>query len=108
MSPLPSPLPAGAASDRWLPVGRSVVYINFKAEISAFDRCFYFQTGKSKEEKLAAMLREARRLKYAIATRIDNLVLWNRRRVFENRKLSPDDIWWVKNILGNAYSSATI
>jgi len=108
MSPLPSPAPAGAATDRWLPVERTVVYINFKAEISAFDRYFYYETGQSKEEKHAAMLREARRLKWAIETGTDNWELWNRRRVFENRELSENELDWVKHILGQPYMSAIL
>ena len=108
MQPLPSPPPAGAASDRWLPVERSVVYINLKAEISAFDRYFHFETGQSKEEKHAAMLREAQRLKWVIQSGSNDLVLWNRRRVFENRKLDSDELSWVKHILGHQYTSATL
>ncbi|HDS1649808.1 TPA: AAA family ATPase [Stenotrophomonas maltophilia] len=108
MTPLPSPAPVGAASDRWLPVERSVVHINFKAEISAFDRFFYFETGQTKEEKHAAMLREARRLKDVIDKNSKSLVLWNRERVFENRKLSDEELKWVKYILGHPYDSATL
>ncbi|MEQ3439421.1 hypothetical protein STENO_003611 [Stenotrophomonas maltophilia] len=108
MIPLPAPAPAGAASDRWLPVDRSVVHINFKAEISAFDRFFYFETGQTKEEKHAAMLREARRLKDVIDKNSKSLVLWNRERVFENRRLSTEELKWVRHILGHPYDSATI
>ncbi len=108
MAPLPSPAPAGAATDRWLPVERMVIYINFKAEVSAFDRYFYFETGQSKEEKHAAMLREAQRLKSAIDEGRDNWVLWGRRRVFENRKLKPNELDWVKFVLGHDYTSATL
>lgn len=108
MAPLPSPPPAGAASDRWMPAERMVVYINFKAEISAFDRYFYFETAQTKEEKHAAMLREAQRLKWAIEAGWDNWILWGRRRVFENRKLSPGELLWIKFILGHDYTSATL
>ncbi|MGX9959814.1 ATP-dependent nuclease [Xanthomonas euvesicatoria] len=108
MAPLPVPAPVGAASDRWLPVDRSVVHINFKAEISAFDRFFYFETGQTKEEKHAAMLREARRLKEVIDNNSKSLVLWNRERVFENRKLSAEELQWVKHVLGHPYDSATL
>ncbi|KAF1697643.1 ATP-dependent nuclease [Pseudoxanthomonas koreensis] len=108
MAPLPAAPAGGAASDRWLPVDRSVVHINFKAEISAFDRFFYFETGQTKEEKHAAMLREARRLKLVIDAGHKSYPLWNRERVFENRKLDAEEIKWVRHILGHQYSSATI
>lgn len=108
MKPLPAPPPIGAASDRWLPVDRSVVHINFKAEISAFDRFFYFETGQSKEEKHKAMLREARRLKLVIDKGYTSYSLWNRERVFENRALTSQELECVKHILGHQYVSATI
>ncbi|WP_330946190.1 AAA family ATPase [Thermomonas sp. LB-4] len=108
MKPLPAGAPVGAASDRWLPVERAVVHINFKAEISAFDRFFYFETGQSKEEKHIAMLREARRLKCVIEKGYSTYPLWNRERVFENRVLTPQELECVKHILGHQYISATI
>lgn len=108
MAPLPSKPPAGAALDRWLPVERSVTHINFKAEISAFDRFFYFETGQSKEEKHAAMLREARRLKQVIDAGHTSFPLYNRERVFENRALTDNELKCVKHILGNNYVSATL
>ena len=108
MKPLPPGSPVGAASDRWLPVERSVVHINFKAEISAFDRFFYFETGQTKEDKHIAMLREARRLKHVIENGYTSYPLWNRERVFENRLLSADELTCVKHILGHDYVSATM
>jgi len=98
----------GAASDRWLPVDRKVVHINFKSEISAFDRFFYFETGQTKEEKHAAMLREARRLKWVIDNSKTSCVLWGRERVFENRPLTAAELASVKYILGHEYLAATI
>jgi AAA domain-containing protein len=34
--------PEGRSLDRWNPVNREVLYINFRAELSAFDKYFYF------------------------------------------------------------------
>lgn len=98
----------GAATDRWLPVDREVVHINFKSEISAFDRFFYFETGQTKEEKHAAMLREARRLKWVIDYKKTSYVLWGRERVFENRLLTAAELDAVKYILGHDYVAATL
>src|SRR5690606_34023407 len=33
---------AGRSKDRWNPVSRKVLYINFRKELSAFDKYFYF------------------------------------------------------------------
>ncbi|MGN5774306.1 hypothetical protein ABVB18_22105, partial [Xanthomonas citri pv. mangiferaeindicae] len=33
---------SGRAKDRWNPVARKVLYINFRKELSAFDKYFYF------------------------------------------------------------------
>lgn len=51
----------GRSKDRWNPVAREVLYINFRKELSAFDKYFYFgkdpalQTPASKKSAAAAM-----------------------------------------------------
>lgn len=109
MTPLPKgSRPPGAASDRWLPVERRVVYINFKAEISAFDRYFYFETGQSREVKHRAMLREAHRLKWVVESGCTDWLLYGKQRVFENRRLTDSERGWVSKILGHNYNSAIL
>lgn len=109
MTPLPrGPRPEGAASDRWLPVERQVVHINAKAEISAFDRYFYFETGQTREVKHRAMLREAHRLKWVLDTGRTDWVLYGKQRVFENRSLTSEELSTVSFVLGHEYRSATL
>lgn len=109
MEPLPvGPRPPGAASDRWLPVERKVIHINAKAEISAFDRYFYFETGQTREVKHKAMLREAQRLKDVLETGRTSWILYGKPRVFENRPLTPEELQVVSFVLGHDYRGATL
>jgi hypothetical protein len=47
------------SAERWNPVARTPLYINFKAEFSAFDRFFYFEDGQTLEEKQDDYVRRA-------------------------------------------------
>lgn len=108
MPPMPKEKIVGKAQDRWLPVEKKVVYINFKSETSAFDRFFYFETGRTEEAKHAAMLREAKRLKRAVLDGAQTVKLYGTERVFENRLLNSAELNAIQEILGKQYKSARI
>lgn len=48
---------AGRSKDRWNPVTRDVLYINFRKELSAFDKYFYF--GKDPANRMSVARRPA-------------------------------------------------
>ncbi|MET3512422.1 putative ATPase [Pseudacidovorax sp. 1753] len=100
---------AGRSKDRWNPVRRNVVYINFKATFGSFDRYFYFDDASGgASAKTAAMLNEARRLKVIRDKDLRSYKLAGKERVFENRVLAEDEVKQISRILGRDYESARI
>lgn len=105
MEPVPAKAYDGKSKDRWNPVQRTNVYINFKATFGSFDRYFYFDDGQKSDEKRQAMLREARRLKTIVSQNRQSYTM-GYQRVFENRLLTQEELSWVCRILGRDYVSA--
>lgn len=95
----------GKSKDRWNPVKRKVIYINFRALFGSFDRYFYFDDGVNVERR-SAMLSAAKRLKKIKNEKLKSFKLYNVERLFENRVLEADEIDVVSKILGRPYKAA--
>lgn len=93
-------------AERWNPVARVPLYINFKAEFSAFDRYFYFEDGLTLEKKQDEYVKRAERLKSVVRHRRDSYKPGGRESVYENRDLTPNELEWIGFILGREYDSA--
>lgn len=106
MLPIPKGEFEGKAKDRWNPVRRKVVYINFRALFGSFDRYFYFDEDLGGASKRSVMLRAARRLKVVKDDIKNSYTLGRRERVFENRLLTEDELAATSKILGRSYESA--
>jgi predicted ATPase len=110
------PLPEGTthegrSKERWDPAKRNVLYLNFRSELGAFDKFFYFgqlYTTANIKTKQDRLRHGAERLARAIRDNDSKLTLHGRRRVFENRVLTKDDLDAAAMILGKAYSSARV
>ena len=100
MEPMPDPAPANLphrSKDRWNPVDRKVVYINFKCEFSAFDRYFYFAPrGVTLEDRQEVILKGAQRLRVVLDKGLTSYAPGGREAVFEHRDLTDDELKWVK------------
>ncbi|MGV6398108.1 ATP-dependent nuclease [Pseudomonas caspiana] len=108
MQPMPAKAYIRKDRDRWNPVQRTVVYMNMKVVIGAFDRTFNFGTSTDQiAAKHAEMRTGAKKLKSVVDR---NVTSWNvgggRERVFENRPLSEEELAQVSRILGRDYLSA--
>ncbi|NIM31051.1 MAG: AAA family ATPase [Pseudomonas stutzeri] len=95
------------SKDRWNPVKREVIYLNFKCEFSAFDKFFYFATGLTNEERQDSIKRSAEKLKRVISSGRQTYKPGGKEAVFENRKLTRDELDAVSYILGREYVEAT-
>lgn len=96
----------GKAKDRWNPVRRKVVYINFRALFGSFDRYFYFDDDLDGGNRRDVMLRAASRLKMIKNGSKQSYMLGRRQRIFENRMLTSDELAATSEILGRPYDSA--
>ncbi|GHT84048.1 ATPase [Betaproteobacteria bacterium] len=97
---------ASKAKDRWHPVRRKVVYINFRALFGSFDRFFYFDNDFGKENRHKVMLQAAHRLKIIKEEFRLSYMLGRRQRIFENRTLEQNELDEVSKILGRSYDAA--
>ena len=105
------PIPLGRSKTRWDTIKKNVVYLDFRQAISAFDKFFYYgelrgsdNSYKSKKEFIR------KRAKYLIEpiTHPDlSYYLYGKNRIINklNKKLSPNEVGYVSQILGREYKS---
>lgn len=102
----------GASKTRWNGTKRNVLYMDFRAEITAFDKYFYFgdvpnsQTLKSKQDYLRYW---SPYLKAAIDGTIGtNYTYRNKQKIFSIEELSDEEIKIVSDILDKSYKHIKI
>lgn len=117
----------GRSSDRWNPVSRKVLYINFRKELSAFDKYFYFGKDPAIEAaREAAAAKKAGKSvrRHRIVNKMDRVredAIWlsrviekgdtsetlrNRKIATENRLLTEEELKFVSFVLGHEYHEA--
>lgn len=111
----------GRAKDRWNPVSRKILYINFRKELSAFDKYFYF--GKDPishaplkkgakvsplriSSKMDQVRRDAELLARVIEAGDTSYVRRGHKVATENRLLNRSEIAMVSYVLGREYEEA--
>lgn len=116
---------AGRSNDRWNPVSRDVLYINFRKELSAFDKYFYFgkdpapqtpaakthsRSGNYVSRRITSKMDQVRRDAELLAKVIDSgdtSFLYRKRKVAtENRLLTKEELDAVSFVLGRKYDEA--
>jgi len=118
---------AGRSSDRWNPVTREVLYINFRKELSAFDKYFYFgkdpapvapkgavaakKAGKKIPSrrilsKMDRVRHDAVLLARVIAANDTSQTYHDRKIAIENRLLTREELTMVSDVLGRQYVEA--
>ena len=117
MKPIPlemsvkKPKDLSASRDRWIPVKRGVVFINFRQEISAFDKYFYFGSNpnlKTIKKKSDLIRRDSKPLKEVIEKKLKSFKRGKKEMILENRKLRKNEILWIKHILEKEYTRARV
>lgn len=111
----------GRSKDRWNPVSRKVLYINFRKELSAFDKYFYF--GKDPiphappkkgakvsplriSSKMDQVRHDAELLARVIEAGNTSYVHRNHKVATENRLLDKGELAMVSYVLGREYEEA--
>lgn len=112
---------SGRAKDRWNPVSRKVLYINFRKELSAFDKYFYFgkhpipHTAPKKGAKVSPLrisskMDQVRHDAELLARVIDSgntsYVHRSHKVATENRLLDKGELAMVSYVLGREYEEA--
>lgn len=108
------PIPDGRSKTRWKTIEKNVVYLDFRASLSAFDKFFYHGelTSKANTEKNKKdfIRTRAPHLKRALDTGITSLEYRKSQRLHGgvNRLLNPGELATVCEILGREYSEIKI
>lgn len=112
LTPFPALTPMkGQSKDRWNPVERPLLYMNFRSELSAFDKYLFWgepritKTIKSKHERLQI---GAKRLSRILESGARSAMLRGKESVGENRDLTEQELHYVCYILGKEYGEARI
>ena len=112
----------GRSKDRWNPVNRKVLYINFRKELSAFDKYFYFgkdpalfkpaegantaPTSRRIATKMDQVRYDAGLLARVIEAGDTSVMYRNRKLATENRLLTKEELDIVSYVLGREYDEA--
>lgn len=95
---------------RWNPIEKEVTYIDFRSELSAFDKCFYF--GHFEKAPSIKNIKDFLRLRSkSLKKIIDRNTFpknWNSRKVTNIYELSDNALSWSNRILGKNYTDAKI
>ncbi|MFA6063060.1 MAG: AAA family ATPase [Gallionella sp.] len=103
------PIPEDRLKTRWKTIRKDVVYIDFRAALSGFDKFFYHGELRSKpnteKNKKDFVRTRARHLKHALDTGITTLMYRRSERIInkENRILSTEEVNAISSILGRKY-----
>lgn len=101
----------GRSGDRWNPVRRKVLYINFRRELSAFDKYFYFARDpglKRLSKKKDLISRDAKVLKHVINSNDTSVKFAGKTVATENRLLSEPELAAISTVLGHEYAQARL
>ncbi|OOF48710.1 hypothetical protein BKK54_10380 [Rodentibacter genomosp. 1] len=107
MSPFKNVQSPNQTKTRWKKIKKDVVYINFRSELSAFDKCLYHslkpsQNYKTKQDFIRA---KSKNLKYSIDKNKDTFYLYNQQKIDKNVILSKSEVDLISKILNKKYSS---
>lgn len=95
---------------RWNPINKEVTYIDFRSELSAFDKCFYFgHFEKSTTIKnIKDFLRSRSKSLKKMIDKSKYPQSWNSKEVTNIYELSEEALKWTNKILGKKYEDAKI
>jgi predicted ATPase len=99
--------------ERWSPVIKDVEYIDFRSDLSAFDKFFYFgfyREGKKIKSKQDFLRSRSSNLKNHIENDDGEDLIWRRKAQKDSAldKVTDMELQWINLILGKSYTGAKI
>lgn len=103
---------SGAESNvtRWRKISKGLVFLDFRSEISAFDRCMYHSDFKIRRKKDGKRITKqdyirskTKYIKKAFDEKLTSLPLWGGETIVKNVTLKKDLVMAVSYILGRSY-----
>lgn len=96
---------------RWNAINKDVVYIDFRAELSSFDKFFYFGTFEKRQSirsKQDFIRHRSKALRQHIDDNTSFPITWHCRTTKSVVNLNENELYWVNRILGKSYVLAKI
>ncbi|HEK2596697.1 TPA: AAA family ATPase [Proteus mirabilis] len=92
---------------RWNKIKKDVIYINFRSELSAFDRCLYHANKPSKHYKTKQEFIRSRseNLKKSINEHFQSFNYYQKDRIIKNITLSENEVKVISQILNKKYTN---
>lgn len=92
---------------RWNKINKNVLYINFRSELSAFDRCLYHANMPSKKFKTPQdyIRAKSNNLKKSIEQNYASFKLNKKEKIISNRVLSNNEVEIISKILNKKYTA---
>jgi predicted ATPase len=115
MPPLPKDgdMPPERTRTRWRAIPKAVVYLDFRSELSAFDKYWFHVPYNNRVttlgEKKALIRRRAVHLARALVNGDSKVTLWQRERIIKAAQdLNPKQVAAVSEILGREYENVRV
>jgi predicted ATPase len=112
MPPAKNPMPPERVRTRWKAIRKAVVYLDFRSELSAFDKYFFHTPFTTRTSTLVEKKRFIRRRTNPLRISLDGRASYEyqrRERVIEAAKeLTDEQVVRVSEILGRKYQAITI
>lgn len=117
MTPMPKlepgePLPPERTKTRWKAIQKNVIYLDFRSELSAFDKYFYHtpltKRVTSLTEKKEFIRRRSRHLAESMAGRREHPYYRTERIIEAARELTRAQVDAISELLGRRYASITV
>ncbi len=101
-----TPLPVGRQKTRWNAIKKDVLYLDFRAEISAFDKAFYkLDRSEARPAHRNKLRKESKPLKEVIDNQLQTKIHYQKERVYLNYEFTEQQRKIVSNILDTEYLS---
>ncbi|MFG1607438.1 ATP-dependent endonuclease [Actinoplanes sp. NPDC049265] len=114
MTPIPKggPMPADRTATRWKTLPKNVVYLDFRSELSAYDKFFYhspYRKGTTPATKKSHIRRRATYVSYALSGKVASHTFYQKERIISPAvSLSKQQVEAISLILGREYDSIDV
>lgn len=103
---------ANSRATRWRKISKGLEFLDFRSEISAFDRCMYHSDFKIRKKKSGNVITKqdyirskSKYIKRAFDEKLGSLELWGAETIVKNKTLTQDMVEAVSFILGRNYKA---
>lgn len=108
MSPIPAGIKKlpGRTKTRWKAIKKNVEYMDFRSELSSFDKVFYFHDLTNSHQKKQDYLRDkSKPLKHIIDNKLSSHLYFRKQRIKKNREFTKDELKAISIILEKDYKN---